>query len=287
MMGEIAVHPTIEGIRHRLDDDRARGSSVGFVPTMGFLHAGHRSLMARARSENDVVATSIFVNPLQFAPVEDLADYPRDLERDTRLCVEAGVDVLFVPSVEEMYPDPVATAVTVAELSEVLEGTSRPTHFAGVATVVAKLFSIIGPCSAYFGEKDYQQLLVIRRLAADLSMPIRVVGCEIVREADGLAMSSRNIYLSADDRADATVLRRALDAGVASVEAGGTDPTEVEAVMAGVIGESERAVIDYVAAVSATTLTTERPLVGDVRLLVAVRFDSTRLIDNAGCRVGD
>ena len=163
---------------------------------------------------------------------------------------------------------------------------SRPTHFAGMATVVAKLFSIIGPCSAYFGEKDYQQLLVIRQLVADLSMPIRVVGCEIVREADGLAMSSRNIYLSADDRPDATVLRRALDAGVASVEAGGTDPTEVEAVMAGVIAESERAVIDYVAAVSATTLTTERPLAGDVRLLVAVRFDSTRLIDNAGCRVG-
>jgi len=286
MTGEIVVHSTIEGIRHRLADDRARGSSVGFVPTMGFLHAGHRSLMARARSENDVVVTSIFVNPLQFAPVEDLADYPRDLKRDTRLCVEAGVDVLFVPSVEEMYPDPVATSVTVAELSEVLEGTSRPTHFAGVATVVAKLFSIIGPCSAYFGEKDYQQLLVIRRLAADLSMPIRVVGCEIVREADGLAMSSRNIYLSADDRADAPVLRRALDAGVASVEAGGSDPTEVEAVMAGVIAESERAVIDYVAAVSATTLTTERPLAGDVRLLVAVRFDSTRLIDNAGCRVG-
>ena len=286
MTGEIVVHSTIEGIRHRLADDRARGSSVGFVPTMGFLHAGHRSLMARARSENDVVVTSIFVNPLQFAPVEDLADYPRDLKRDTRLCVEAGVDVLFVPSVEEMYPDPVATSVTVAELSEVLEGTSRPTHFAGVATVVAKLFSIIGPCSAYFGEKDYQQLLVIRRLAADLSMPIRVVGCEIVREADGLAMSSRNIYLSADDRADAAVLRRALDAGVASVEAGGSDPTEVEAVMAGVIAESERAVIDYVAAVSATTLTTERPLAGDVRLLVAVRFDSTRLIDNAGCRVG-
>ncbi len=286
MTGEIVVHSTIEGIRHRLADDRARGSSVGFVPTMGFLHAGHRSLMARARSENDVVVTSIFVNPLQFAPVEDLADYPRDLNRDKRLCVEAGVDVLFVPSVEEMYPDPVATSVTVAELSEVLEGTSRPTHFAGVATVVAKLFSIIGPCSAYFGEKDYQQLLVIRRLAADLSMPIRVVGCEIVREADGLAMSSRNIYLSADDRADAPVLRRALDAGVASVEAGGSDPTEVEAVMAGVIAESERAVIDYVAAVSATTLTTERPLAGDVRLLVAVRFDSTRLIDNAGCRVG-
>ena len=200
MTGEIVTHSTIAGIRRHLAESRALGSSIGFVPTMGFLHAGHRSLMTRARSENDVVVTSIFVNPLQFAPAEDLADYPRDLARDTRLCVEAGVDVLFIPSVEEMYPVPMATAVTVAALSEPLEGRSRPSHLAGVATVVAKLFSIIGPCSAYFGEKDYQQLVVIERLAGDLSIPVRVVGCETVREADGLAMSSRNIYLSDEDR---------------------------------------------------------------------------------------
>jgi pantoate--beta-alanine ligase len=286
MRGEIVTHSTIAGIRRHLAESRALGSSIGFVPTMGFLHAGHRSLMTRARSENDVVVTSIFVNPLQFAPAEDLADYPRDLGRDTRLCVEAGVDVLFIPSVEEMYPVPMATSVTVAALSEPLEGRSRPSHLAGVATVVAKLFSIIGPCSAYFGEKDYQQLVVIERLAGDLSIPVRVVGCEVVREADGLAMSSRNIYLSDEDRRDATVLRRALDSGVALVEAGETDSGEVEAAMTDVIGESDRAAIDYVAAVSATTLTTDGGLVGDVRLLVAVRFGSARLIDNAGCRVG-
>ena len=256
MTGEIVTHSTIAGIRRHLAESRALGSSIGFVPTMGFLHAGHRSLMTRARSENDVVVTSIFVNPLQFAPAEDLADYPRDLARDTRLCVEAGVDVLFIPSVEEMYPVPMATAVTVAALSEPLEGRSRPSHLAGVATVVAKLFSIIGPCSAYFGEKDYQQLVVIERLAGDLSIPVRVVGCETVSEADGLAMSSRNIYLSD------------------------------EAAMTDVIAESDRAAIDYVAAVSATTLTTDGGLVGDVRLLVAVRFGSARLIDNAGCRAG-
>lgn len=286
MTGEIVTHSTIAGIRRHLAESRALGSSIGFVPTMGFLHAGHRSLMTRARSENDVVVTSIFVNPLQFAPAEDLADYPRDLARDTRLCVEAGVDVLFIPSVAEMYPVPMATAVTVAALSEPLEGRSRPSHLAGVATVVAKLFSIIGPCSAYFGEKDYQQLVVIERLAGDLSIPVRVVGCETVREADGLAMSSRNIYLSDEDRRDATVLRRALDLGVALVEAGETDSGEVEAAMTDVIAESDRAAIDYVAAVSATTLTTDGGLVGDVRLLVAVRFGSARLIDNAGCRAG-
>lgn len=283
-MIEIVTHTTIEAVRTHLDRVRAGGASIGFVPTMGFLHAGHRSLMTRARAENDVVVVSIFVNPLQFAPTEDLDDYPRDLHRDETLCAEAGVDVLFVPSVGEMYPQPVVTTVSVAGVSEPLEGVSRPTHFAGVATVVAKLFSIIGPCAAYFGEKDYQQLVVIRRMTADLSMPVRVVGCEIVREPDGLALSSRNVYLSADERAEATVLKRALDTGVELVEGGETDPAVVEAAMAEVIATASHASLDYVAAVPAASLVASGPLRGEVRLLVAARFGSARLIDNAGCR---
>ena len=282
-MTELVTHLTIESFRAELDGHRASGRSVGFVATMGYLHEGHRSLMARARAENDIVAASIFVNPLQFAPGEDLRDYPRDLDRDTRLCREAGVDVLFAPSVDEMYPNGAATMVTVGGVSEALEGASRPAHFAGVATVVAKLFSIIGPCSAYFGEKDFQQLAVIRRMTADLSLPVRVVGCETVREPDGLALSSRNVYLSAHERAQATVLRRALDAGIAVVEEGETHAATVEAAMAAVIAEADLAELDYVAAVPADTLVATGPLSGDVRLLVAVRFGPTRLIDNAGC----
>jgi pantoate--beta-alanine ligase len=282
----IVTHSTIEAVRAHMDRARAGGASVGFVPTMGFLHAGHRSLMTRARTENDVVVVSIFVNPLQFAANEDLDDYPRDLDRDTAMCAEAGVDVLFVPTVEEMYPERPATTVRVAGISEPLEGVSRPTHFAGVATVVAKLFAIIGPCSAYFGEKDYQQLAVIRRMAVDLSFPVRVVGCDIVREPDGLALSSRNVYLSAEERGEATVLRRALDIGIDMVEGGETDPAVVEAAMADVIGTARHAALEYVAAVPASSLVASGPLCGEIRLLVAARFGSARLIDNAGCRVG-
>ncbi|HEV7761798.1 MAG TPA: pantoate--beta-alanine ligase, partial [Acidimicrobiales bacterium] len=185
----------IADLRTVLDAERAAGRRVGFVPTMGYLHEGHASLMARARADDDVVVASIFVNPLQFGPSEDLAAYPRDLDRDLALAARYGVDVVFVPAVEEMYPEPVVTTVSVAGLSQAWEGASRPTHFSGVATVVAKLFSIVGSCRAYFGEKDFQQLAVIRRMVRDLSMPVDVVGCPTVRELDGLAMSSRNSYL--------------------------------------------------------------------------------------------
>ena len=176
---------TVAELRAVLDDHRADGRTIGFVPTMGYLHDGHASLMTAAARANDVACASIFVNPLQFAPDEDLASYPRDLERDTTLATASGVGVLFVP-----------TSVTVDQLSEAWEGASRPSHFAGVATVVSKLFSIVGACRAYFGEKDFQQLAIVRRMVADLSLPVEVVGCPIVREADGLAMSSRNVYLS-------------------------------------------------------------------------------------------
>ena len=280
------LEATIRGLRRRLSEARAAGRTVGLVPTMGFLHAGHRSLIDRASAENDTVVVSIFVNPLQFNPGEDFDDYPRDLERDFEVCADAGADIVFVPDLREMYPEPVVTSVHAGNLADVLCGASRVGHFDGVATVVAKLFSIAGECSAYFGEKDFQQLTIVTRMAADLSLPVRVVGCPTVRESDGLALSSRNAYLSTDERGQAPVLRRALECGAALVKSGETDAAVVEAEMAAVIATAPLAEIDYAAAVSAATLTGEGPLRGEVRLLVAVRFGRARLIDNIGCRAG-
>ncbi len=272
---------TVAETRMTLDAERAAGATVGFVPTMGYLHDGHGSLM-RAAAGDDVVVASIFVNPLQFAADEDLGSYPRDLDRDRALAGDNGVGLLFVPTVEEMYPNgAVLTSVSVAEVSAPWEGASRPTHFAGVATVVSKLFNIIGPCRAYFGEKDFQQLAVIRRMVADLSMPIEVVGCPIVREPDGLAMSSRNVYLSPEDRAAATVLRRALDAGQEAVAGGMTDPDVVAATMAAVVDGEPRAKLDYAVAVDAGTLAVPEHLGPETRLLIAADLGQTRLIDNA------
>ena len=256
---------TIEGFRKALEAERADGRSVGLVPTMGYLHAGHLSLVARAASECDVVAATIFVNPLQFAPTEDLAAYPRDFERDRELAIGAGVAYLFAPPLAEMYPGEVHTSITVAEVSDGMEGASRPTHFAGVATVVAKLFNIAGPCRAYFGEKDWQQLEVIRRMAFDLSAPVEVVGCPIVREPDGLAMSSRNAYLTPPEREAATVLYRAL---LAARTAGPTKADRI-AVLEATIATEPLAALDYAA---------DR----NDRLFLAVRIGRTRLIDNMG-----
>ena len=279
---------TIADLRSLLAATRADGRSVGFVPTMGYLHDGHVSLMRAARQDTDLVVSSVFVNPLQFAAHEDLDDYPRDLERDASLAEEAGVDLLFVPSVDEMYPDghPIPTTVSVAGVSEGFEGASRPTHFAGVATVVAKLFSIVGPCAAYFGEKDFQQLAVVRRMVADLSMPVDVIGCETVREGDGLAMSSRNAYLTPAQRAVAPVVNEALRTAAAAIEGGETDPAAVRRIMTDVVaartGPDTDSELDYCDVVDAATLTTPDPLAGDLRLLIAVRFARTRLIDNVG-----
>ena len=278
------VETTISGVRALLAEARAAGRAVGLVPTMGFLHAGHTSLIERARADDDTVVVSIFVNPLQFNPGEDFDDYPRDLDRDLQMCADTGADIVFAPDRDEMYPEPVATTVRLGALADVLCGASRAGHFDGVATVVAKLFSIVGRCSAYFGQKDFQQLTIVTRMAADLSLPVRVVGCPTVREPDGLALSSRNAYLSAPERAQAPVLRKALEAGATLVEAGVTDPAAVEAEMASMIATAPLAEIDYAAAVSASTLTADGPLHGDVRLLVAVRFGKARLIDNIGCR---
>src|SRR4051812_32790216 len=226
----VKVVETIGEARGVLDAARAGGRTVGLVPTMGYLHAGHRSLMDRSVSARDVTMVTIFVNPLQFGANEDLASYPRDLDRDIAMCEAAGVDLVLHPSVEEMYPHgtPTLTTVTVASISAPMEGAARPTHFAGVATVVAKLFAIAGACHGYFGEKDWQQLAVVRRMATDLSFPVEVVGCPTVREPDGLAMSSRNAYLSTAERAAAPVVHWALVAGAAAIAAGERDRVRVK-----------------------------------------------------------
>ena len=276
---------TIAELRPLLEGERAAGRSVGLVPTMGYLHEGHLSLMRQARADTDVTVASIFVNPLQFGVGEDLDGYPRDLDRDGRLAEAAGVDLLFVPSADEMFPQPVLTTVSVAQVSEPLEGTARPGHFAGVATVVAKLFAIVGPCRAYFGEKDFQQLAVVRRMARDLSLPVEVVGCPTARELDGLALSSRNSYLTAGEREAAPVVYRALRAGVAAILAGERDPTPVRALMGQIIEAEPLAQLDYAEVVDADSFRIPEPLAGNLRLLAAVRFGGARLIDNVGVTV--
>jgi pantoate--beta-alanine ligase len=280
---------TIAELRRVLDAERATGRTVGFVPTMGYLHAGHLSLVEAAAADCDVVLVSIFVNPLQFAAGEDLDAYPRDLARDRELAAAAGADVLFVPATAEMYPEPVATTVSVAGASEGCEGASRPTHFAGVATVVSKLFNISGPCRAYFGEKDFQQVAVVRRMVADLSMPVEVVACPTMRDDDGLAMSSRNAYLTAEQRAVAPVLHRALTAGVDLIESGAADAGSVRAAMRDIVGTEPLAELDYLEVADPDTLEpigSLEPHAGrPVRLLGAVRLGSTRLIDNVGALV--
>ena len=277
--------PTIWELRRELDDARAEGQTVGFVPTMGYLHDGHVSLMREARAETHLVVASIFVNPLQFGPGEDLEAYPRDLERDTALAEAAGVDVLFVPDGAEMYPTRVLTTVSVAGVSEPLEGASRPTHFAGVATVVAKLFAIVGPCRAYFGAKDFQQVAVVRRMARDLSFPVEVVACPTLREHDGLAMSSRNVYLTPAEREAAPVIYTALRAGAAAIGAGERDPVAVRGLMSGIIEAEPLAGLDYAEVVDADSFLVPDPLAGNLRLLAAVRFGRARLIDNVGVTV--
>jgi pantoate--beta-alanine ligase len=272
----------IADLRGALDDARRGGATVGFVPTMGYLHPGHASLMDAARGAHAVVVASIFVNPLQFGPDEDLDSYPRDLTGDTALAAAHGVDLLFTPSTREMYPEPIRTTVSVGGVSQGLEGGARPTHFDGVATVVAKLFNIVGPCHAYFGEKDFQQLAVVRRMVHDLSIPVTVVGCPTVRELDGLAMSSRNAYLAPAERAAAPVVHRSLLAGAAAVLAGERDPRAVVTAMEAVIAAEPLAELDYAAVVDAATFEVPDPLEGTLRLLAAARFGKARLIDNVG-----
>lgn len=253
---------------------------VGLVPTMGFLHEGHLSLAREARRDTDTVVMSLFVNPLQFGAGEDLSAYPRDRERDAALAESVGVDVLFAPPLDEMYPEPPATEVGVPALSESLEGVFRPGHFTGVATVVAKLFAGLRPDRAYFGRKDAQQLAVIRRLAADLSFPVFIVGCPIVREPDGLALSSRNVFLSADDREAATAISRGLMDAADAVEAGERSARALESLVASAIGDSPHIQLDYVALADSRNVLLLSDLDRPAFLAVAATVGTTRLIDN-------
>ena len=280
------VVETAGGCRALLDAARRSDHVVGLVPTMGALHEGHLSLIARAKDECETVAVSIFVNPLQFGDPDDIANYPRTLEADLRACARAGADVVFAPTVSEMYPSwpaPPCTTVSVHGVSDAWEGLSRPGHFDGVATVVAKLFSIAGPCRAYFGLKDFQQLALVRHMAADLCLPVEVVGCPIVREPDGLALSSRNVRLSADERGAAQILSRALAAGRAAVGAGARTGAEIGSAMRGAVVGEPLVALDYAVAVDAASLEEVGP-VGDpdsLRLLVAAVVGPVRLIDNS------
>ena len=281
------VISTKSEFREHLETVRALGRTVGLVPTMGALHEGHLSLLRAAANDCDVVALTIFVNPLQFGAGEDLDAYPRPLERDLELAEAAGADVVFTPTTDEMYPEPTLTNVHVDRLTSSMEGASRPTHFDGVTTVVTKLFNIAGPCRAYFGEKDFQQLAVVRRMVADLDQPVVIVGCPIVRENDGLAMSSRNVYLSSTEREAATVINRALRAGAAMIEAGESDPSVVESHMASIIDAEPLAVLDYAAVVNPESLLTPDRLVSGttVRWLMVAQLGTPRLLDNLGVDV--
>ena len=272
---------TVAGVFAACEDARARGQGVGLVPTMGALHAGHGSLVRRARAERDLVVVSTFVNPLQFGDPADLAAYERDEGRDLEVLRGMGVDLVFAPSVEEMYPggEPQVT-VDPGPLGERLEGASRPGHFRGVATVVAKLFHVVGPCVAYFGEKDAQQLAIVRRMARDLSSPVELVACPIVREPDGLAMSSRNARLSVEQREAAGCLFLALSEAAELARSGERDSAALVAAMAREVGATPEARLDYAAVVDEVTFEEVRRIDGPSRALVAARFGEVRLIDN-------
>lgn len=272
---------TIAELREAVAGLRRQGKNIGFVPTMGYLHVGHLTLVSRARAENEATVVSIFVNPLQFGPNEDLARYPRDLARDSALLTEAGVDILFAPEVEDMYPRPMQTVVDVPSLGSQLEGEVRPGHFAGVATVVTKLFNIVQPDSAYFGEKDYQQVAIIRRMVDDLAQPVRVVPVPTVREADGLACSSRNVYLTPEQRTAAVIVPRALDEAERLYAEGIDDPMRLETAIRDFIAKEPLATAEVVAVRHPDSLETVSSVqAGPVLVALFVRLGNTRLLDN-------
>lgn len=271
----------IAALRACCDEQRGDGRRVALVPTMGSFHAGHRSLMRAARERCDFVIVSLFVNPTQFGPNEDLAGYPRDLAADSAAAEAEGVDVLFVPAVEEVYPAGLPhTVVHVAGLTDGLCGAARPSHFDGVTTVVAKLFAMVGPCSAFFGRKDYQQLAVVRQMTRDLNLPVEVVGCPLVREPDGLAMSSRNAYLGSDERAAATVLSRALRAATAAVQAGERDARAVEELVRSTVTSEPLVALEYAELRDAELLEPVTRVEGACVLALAASCGRARLIDN-------
>ena len=275
----IPVLKTVEEVRSYVKAAKKEGKSVGFVPTMGFLHEGHKSLIVRAAKENDFVVVSDFVNPTQFGPNEDFEAYPRDIEKDAELCEDAGADIIFNPEASEMY-DNALTTVTVDKITKVLCGASRPGHFAGVATVVSKLFNIVAPDRAYFGEKDAQQLMVIKKMVKDLNFDIEIIGCPIIRESDGLAKSSRNTYLNSDERQAALCLSRALNLGKELIANGETSADVVKAAIKAEIEKEPLSRIDYVEIVDLNTLESAERTDTGILTAIAVYIGKTRLIDN-------
>lgn len=271
---------TIKEVRELVKNWKKDGETVGFVPTMGYLHEGHGSLITKAREDNDKVVVSIFVNPMQFGPTEDLDSYPRDLEKDSRFCESLGVDLIFHPEPEEMYHEDFSSYVDMSVLTEELCGLSRPVHFRGVCTVVNKLFNIVQPDNAYFGEKDAQQLAIIKHMVQDLNMDVNVVGCPIVREEDGLAKSSRNTYLSAEERKAALILSKTVALGKKLVAEGETDADVLVTKMKENIETEPLAKIDYVKAVNGLTMQQQKDIKPPMLVAMAVYIGKTRLIDN-------
>ena len=272
---------TISEVRAFVDEKRRAGNRIGFVPTMGFLHEGHASLMKAAKEKCDVVIVSIFVNPTQFGPGEDLETYPRDLIRDQNTCEAVGVDLIFAPEATEMYPEGYSTYVDCeGEITKQLCGASRPTHFKGVTSVVSKLFNIVQPDFAFFGQKDAQQVAVIEKMVRDLNMTVKIVPCPIVRESDGLAMSSRNTYLSVEQRKEALVLSQSLDIAKSKILEGERDADKIKAAIEDHIQSSPLAEIDYVSLVNVKTLLPLVTIEDEFLIALAVKFGKTRLIDN-------
>jgi len=273
------VH-TISEVRSCIAAARREGKSIGLVPTMGALHEGHLTLVRRAREQCDFVAVSIFVNPTQFGPSEDFTKYPRTLEADSDMCREVGVDLIFAPNAQEMYPEGFDACVEVGGLTQMLEGEFRPTHFRGVTTVCAKLFNIFQPTRAYFGRKDYQQLQVITKMVRDLDMPLEIVPVDIVRESDGLALSSRNRYLSADERSAALILSRSIDAARCAFRSGERSAAAIQSLVRSRLNSEPLAKTDYAVVVDAETLLPIEAIDRPAVVLLAVRIGATRLIDN-------
>ena len=271
---------TVKEVREQVKAWRKEGLSVGLVPTMGYLHEGHASLIKKAVEDNDRVVTSIFVNPTQFAPTEDLEAYPRDMQKDSKLCETMGVDLIFHPEPEEMYAPDFCTWVDMDVLSKTLCGKSRPIHFRGVCTVVSKLFHIVTPDRAYFGQKDAQQLAIIRRMVRDLNMDIEIVGCPIVREEDGLAKSSRNTYLNEEERKAALILSQSIFLGQKMVQEGETDTAKIKAAMVEKIQSEPLARIDYVEIVDGLSMQPVDTVQSPTLAAIAVYIGKTRLIDN-------
>jgi len=269
---------TIEAVRNTINTWKKQGYSIGFVPTMGYLHDGHAALIDQARKDNDKVIVSIFVNPIQFGENEDLSSYPRDLNRDKTLCESHGVNLIFTPSSNEMYHDKKAF-VNIIELSDTLCGVRRPIHFQGVCTVVAKFFNIIQPTNAYFGEKDAQQLAIIRKMVFDLNFPVNIIGVPIVRESDGLAKSSRNTYLSSEERKAATILYKAIQEGKQYINRGASADSIIN-VMTNIVNTEPLAKIDYISVVDAITMQPVQEITAPVLVAMAIYIGSTRLIDN-------